>query len=268
MRALVFVYGTLKEGFTNAPINDGDRVAGEFQTVRRFPLFVIGEYYIPWLVDQEGEGSHIQGQVFCTDTRTLRRMDELEMLDQPGWFTRRRIQVQSTLNAASAVLEAFVYFGASERLKEETVHTGPISEFNSEHDREYRKRAASPTAEPTSSSGPPHVGTDGFADSSVPARAAPMSAAAHRARWDAQSPVGDLSSQDLGFSYRQRKGGVVEVMHRGRLASTLRGADAIDFIAEVESSDSAGAQQLMARVTGNFKHGNERLAITHPRNRR
>jgi hypothetical protein len=48
----------------------------------------------------------------------------------------------------------------------------------------------------------------------------------------------------------------------------LRGADAIDFIAEVESSDSAGAQQLMARVTGNYKHGNERLASTHPRNRR
>ena len=80
--------------------------------------------------------------------------------------------------------------------------------------------------------------------------------------------MSDLSSQDLGFTYRQRKGGVVEVMHRGRLASTLRGADALDFIAEAESSDTAGAQQLMARVTGNYKHGNERLASTHPRNRR
>jgi hypothetical protein len=78
--------------------------------------------------------------------------------------------------------------------------------------------------------------------------------------------MSDLSSQDLGFTYRQRKGGVVEIMHRGRLASTLRGADALDFIAEVESSDSTGAQQLMARVTGNYKHGNERLASTHPRN--
>ena len=80
--------------------------------------------------------------------------------------------------------------------------------------------------------------------------------------------MSDLISQDLGFTYRQRKGGIVEVLHRGRLASTLRGADAIDFITEAESSDPSEAQQLMARVTGNYKHGNERLASNHPRNRR
>jgi len=27
-------------------------------------------------------------------------------------------------------------------------------------------------------------------------------------------------------------------------------------------------QQSMARLTGNYKHGNERTASTHPRNRR
>jgi hypothetical protein len=80
--------------------------------------------------------------------------------------------------------------------------------------------------------------------------------------------MSDLSSQDLGFSYRQRKSGVVEVLHHGRLASTLRGTDALDFIADAEASDPADAQQLMARVTGNYKRGNERLAGNHPRNRR
>lgn len=80
--------------------------------------------------------------------------------------------------------------------------------------------------------------------------------------------MSDLTSQDLGFTYRQRKGGVVEVLHRGRLASTLRGTDAIDFIAEAQSLGPASAQQLMARVTGNYKHGNEHLASSHPRNRR
>ena len=73
---------------------------------------------------------------------------------------------------------------------------------------------------------------------------------------------------DLGFTYRVRKNGEVEIFHRGRLASTLRGNDAEDFKQEAGEEDSAEAQQLMARVTGNYKHGNERLASSHPRNRR
>ncbi|MBK8254897.1 MAG: hypothetical protein IPK82_19835 [Polyangiaceae bacterium] len=77
----------------------------------------------------------------------------------------------------------------------------------------------------------------------------------------------DAPSPNLGFTYRTRRGGTVEVVHNGRLAATLRGSDAVDFLAEVESCDNAAAQQLMARLTGNYKRGNERLAGNHPRNR-
>jgi hypothetical protein len=73
---------------------------------------------------------------------------------------------------------------------------------------------------------------------------------------------------DLGFTWRTRKGGVVEVLHRGRVASSLGGADAAEFLSEVSALDAADAQQLMARLTGNYKRGNERLAGQHPRNRR
>ena len=76
------------------------------------------------------------------------------------------------------------------------------------------------------------------------------------------------STNDLGFTFRQRKDGQVQVLHRGRLASTLRGADAHDFLSTVQACTPSGAQQLMARVTGNYKRGNERLAAEHPRNRR
>jgi hypothetical protein len=72
---------------------------------------------------------------------------------------------------------------------------------------------------------------------------------------------------DRGFTYRKRKNGDAEVLHQGRLASTLRGAEALDFLAEVEAGDHADGQQLMARVTGNYKRGNERTARNHPRNR-
>jgi hypothetical protein len=72
---------------------------------------------------------------------------------------------------------------------------------------------------------------------------------------------------DLGFTYRARLDGTVEILHHGRLASTLRGRDAADFLARVAGASPAGGQQLMARVTGNYRRGNERRASTHPRNR-
>ncbi len=74
-------------------------------------------------------------------------------------------------------------------------------------------------------------------------------------------------SADLGFSYRLRKNGDLEVLHHGRVAATFRGRDAADFRDEVKSASSDEAQQIMARVTGNYKRGNERLASQHPRNR-
>lgn len=75
-------------------------------------------------------------------------------------------------------------------------------------------------------------------------------------------------SEDLGFTWRQRKNGDVEILHRGRLASTLRGNDAADFLAEANTGTLLDVQPLMARLTGNYKHGNERQASEHPRNRR
>jgi len=77
----------------------------------------------------------------------------------------------------------------------------------------------------------------------------------------------DPDDDDLGFSYRVRKDGSVEISHHGRLASTLRGEDAAELLSELEGSGDPEAQQLMARITGNYKRGNERLAGQHPRNR-
>lgn len=73
---------------------------------------------------------------------------------------------------------------------------------------------------------------------------------------------------DLGFTYTTRKSGEVQIHHHGRLATTLRGDRAADFLIEMNGCDRADAQQAMARATGNYKRGNERQAAEHPRNRR
>lgn len=72
---------------------------------------------------------------------------------------------------------------------------------------------------------------------------------------------------DLGFVYRVIKNGNVLISHKGKLATTLRGFKAITFIEDMNSLDFYERQQLMARVTGNYKRGNERLSGNHPRNR-
>ncbi len=69
-------------------------------------------------------------------------------------------------------------------------------------------------------------------------------------------------SRPEGFEYEERDGEVV-VLHHGRRATTLRGDRARQFLAEVGSGDG---QLLMAKVTGNYRHGNERTAKAHPRN--
>ncbi|WP_369238464.1 hypothetical protein AB5J56_34245 [Streptomyces sp. R21] len=69
--------------------------------------------------------------------------------------------------------------------------------------------------------------------------------------------------QPQGFTYEQHTDGTVTITHRGRAAGTLRGPRATQFLAEVETSDP---QLVMARWTGNYKHGNERTARNHPRN--
>lgn len=57
-----------------------------------------------------------------------------------------------------------------------------------------------------------------------------------------------------GFEYTVF-GDRVEVRHRGRRAANLRGPAAQRFLADVERADP---QQVMARVTGQYKRGNER----------
>jgi hypothetical protein len=62
---------------------------------------------------------------------------------------------------------------------------------------------------------------------------------------------------DRPFAWSQRGQDVV-VTHRGRQATVLRNEAAAHFLVQVSGLDGGSAQQLMARVTGNFKRGNER----------
>lgn len=68
----------------------------------------------------------------------------------------------------------------------------------------------------------------------------------------------------IGFEFQERADGTVVITHHGRVATTLRGRRAIEFREEVD----ADPQEVMARWTGNYRRGNERMSREHPRNRR
>lgn len=74
-----------------------------------------------------------------------------------------------------------------------------------------------------------------------------------------------VSHAPEGFSYVEHKDGTVLITHHGNRAAVLRGRRAAAFLEDVDDGDD---QELMARLTGNYKHGNERTARNHPRNRR
>ena len=67
-----------------------------------------------------------------------------------------------------------------------------------------------------------------------------------------------------GFAFEARRNGDVVITHHGRVATVLRGRKAATFLTDIADDDP---QELMARLTGNYRRGNERLSRDHPRNR-
>jgi hypothetical protein len=61
------------------------------------------------------------------------------------------------------------------------------------------------------------------------------------------------------FSYRVFKDGCVRVAFHGRDVVTVAGRDADRLRAQLEQAPHEDAEQLLlAKITGNFKRGNER----------
>jgi hypothetical protein len=65
---------------------------------------------------------------------------------------------------------------------------------------------------------------------------------------------------DEPFAYRVVKNGTVFVSWQGNTVTTLNGKAAERFLAQIERIDGQAAQLVMAKVTGNFKRGNERIS--------
>jgi len=61
------------------------------------------------------------------------------------------------------------------------------------------------------------------------------------------------------FSYQIAKSGKVFISWNGRQVTVLSEKRAEDFIKRISKAEGKEAQLIMAKITGNFKHGNEKI---------
>jgi hypothetical protein len=69
-----------------------------------------------------------------------------------------------------------------------------------------------------------------------------------------------MAGAPSGFEFTVM-GDRIEIRHHGRLAATLRKAAAVKFLQDVDRRDP---QHVMARVTGNYRRGNEQSGTHRP----
>ena len=139
MHHLVFVFGTLKEGFPNFATNRGVRVGGTFKTRKPYPLFLVGERRSPWLMDEPGAGLHVEGEIFRVDESTLQAMDRLERVTAPDGYRRVLLEVECRETAACHL--AYAYLKPVGQLVPSDIREGPLGAYTHDHAALYRPRA-------------------------------------------------------------------------------------------------------------------------------
>lgn len=61
------------------------------------------------------------------------------------------------------------------------------------------------------------------------------------------------------FSYKLSKNNKVFIFWYKKQVMILKGKESERFLAKVTKADTLEAQLIMAKITGNFKHGNEKV---------
>ncbi|MDD7796041.1 hypothetical protein [Clostridium sp. 'White wine YQ'] len=60
------------------------------------------------------------------------------------------------------------------------------------------------------------------------------------------------------FNFNVSKDNKVFIYWSGKLIKILKGKESEKFLQRIKNADTKEAQLIMAKVTGNFKHGNEK----------
>ena len=110
MHYLVFVYGTLKKGFSNHRLLAGAEFLGTGQTVKKYAMYSTGT---PIVLKQEAV-SPIFGELYRVDEKILASLDSLE--GHPDWYRREEVEISVDEGERGKRLEtAWLYFSLDKR---------------------------------------------------------------------------------------------------------------------------------------------------------
>lgn len=135
---LLFVYGSLKQGFANEHVNGGVRLPGSYRTCQLLPMYLLGDGHVPCIVHTPGTGHHVIGEVYEVTQESLVRVDRLERLGEPGGYERVAIEVESVGGPGRGSLRAFVYVKTESQVPAGTERIGPLAEYTQAHARNFR----------------------------------------------------------------------------------------------------------------------------------
>lgn len=110
MEQLVFVYGTLKKGFSNHRLLAKSKLLGRAQTVGKYAMYSTG---VPIVVKDESV-SPIIGELYRIDEITLVYLDSLE--GHPDWYRREEVDILLDTDGDRQMIEkAWIYFNRDKR---------------------------------------------------------------------------------------------------------------------------------------------------------
>ncbi|VVC41994.1 Hypothetical protein CINCED_3A024265 [Cinara cedri] len=93
----IFVYGTLKKNQPNYyHLCDTKNGCAVFRSVasttKKYPLVISTKYNIPFLLQKEGIGYEISGEIYDVDAKMMEFLDDFE--NHPDFYNRQKIEVK------------------------------------------------------------------------------------------------------------------------------------------------------------------------------
>lgn len=130
---LLFVYGSLKQGFANEHVNTGRRRPGRYRTRERMAMYLLGDGEVPCLVLGADGGSQVIGELYEVDGPALEAMDRLERLGEPQGYERVLVALEAADDGSAEPLDAFAYVKRAERVPPDVPRIGPLAEYTPAH---------------------------------------------------------------------------------------------------------------------------------------
>lgn len=126
---LLFVYGSLKQGFANERVNTGRRRPGAYRTRQPMAMYLLGAGEVPCIVLGAAGGAQVIGELYEVDDSALEAMDRLERIGEPQGYERVAVELERADDGTVAAVQAFVYVKRAECVPADVSRIGPLAEY-------------------------------------------------------------------------------------------------------------------------------------------